>query len=82
MPLAPEIDLQAVAMEAEGLSGAETSLICREAGLKALSIDNQIERLDSQAEEFKISKEIVHKALEEVKQRGGKKQTGGKGVLF
>ena len=32
---------------AEGLSGAEIALVCREAGLKALTEDMKIEKLSS-----------------------------------
>ena len=43
MPLSDDIDLDFYAQQSEGLSGAETSLICREAGLKALTATNMEE---------------------------------------
>lgn len=52
----------------EGLSGAEIALVCREAGLKALTEDMKIEKAGSEL----IKVEITHleTALCEVKQRG------------
>ena len=72
MPLAGDIDIDALAKDSEGLSGAETSLVCREAGLMALTQDSTIEKLNTAEEiaEFKVSKEHVLKALEGVKNRG------------
>ena len=35
--------LEALALETEGFSGAEIALVCREAGLKALTEDMRIE---------------------------------------
>ena len=65
MPLADDVDLDALSTQAEGLSGAETVLVPREAGLKALTVDNAIESLNSSADikAFKISKQIVEGAL-------------------
>jgi len=37
MPLASDIDLDDIAKNSDGLSGAEMALVCREAGLKALT---------------------------------------------
>ena len=55
MNLADDVDLGEFAKQAEGMSGAETSFICREAGLKALSSGNTIETLDiDKMEDFKI----------------------------
>lgn len=47
MPLSKEVNLEEYAKLTDGLSGAETSLICREAGLKALTFDNKIEKLNN-----------------------------------
>ncbi len=47
MPLGSDVNLDEIAQQAVGLSGAETALICREAGLKALSEDFRIERLNT-----------------------------------
>jgi AAA family ATPase len=52
----------------EGLSGAEIALVCREAGLKALSENMNIEKLDSH--DIKVECQHLEKALEEVKLRG------------
>ena len=57
MKLADDVDLDQFAELADGLSGAETSLISREAGLKALSDDNKIETMDLDAmNDFLIEK--------------------------
>ena len=47
MRLDPALSLENVAEAATGLSGAETSLICREAGLMALTQDSKIETMNS-----------------------------------
>lgn len=58
MPLSKEVNLDEYAKLTDGLSGAETSLICREAGLKALTYDNKIEKLNNNDDmiQFKIEK--------------------------
>lgn len=63
---------------AEGLSGAEIALVCREAGLKALSEDMKIETTDSH--DIKVGKIHLESALQEVRQRG--KQSASKSSLF
>ena len=72
MPLDPNIDLNDIATNSEGFSGAEMSLICREAGLKALTQDNKIESMNTQEEidSFKILKHHIIDAMNEVKKRG------------
>ncbi len=42
MQLSPDVDLNDLATECQGLSGAETALIPREAGLKQLTEEIQI----------------------------------------
>ena len=44
MPLNEELDYTKLAKEAEGMSGAEITLVCREAGLKSLTENNNIEK--------------------------------------
>lgn len=63
---------------ADGLSGAEIALVCREAGLKALSEDMKIETTDSH--DIKVGKIHLESALQEVRQRG--KQSAFKSSLF
>lgn len=72
MPLSEDVDLDEIAKEADGLSGAEVSLICREAGLKALTEGSTIENMNTPEEvsAFKIQKKFVEQALAEVKKRG------------
>ena len=48
--------LEALALETEGFSGAEIALVCREAGLKALTEDMRIET----AEPSEIKVTIAH----------------------
>lgn len=76
MPLAGDVNLDEMAAACDGFSGAETALICREAGLKALSADNRIEQMktDEDMKAFKIDRIFVEKALEEVKARGKKEE--------
>jgi SpoVK/Ycf46/Vps4 family AAA+-type ATPase len=50
------------------LSGAEIALVCREAGLLALSMDNSIET--TAAADIRVSVEHLGKALADVKLRG------------
>lgn len=77
MPLAEDVNLDEIAKDSEGLSGAEVALVCREAGLKALTDGSNIEKMNTQQEidAFKISKKFVEEALEGVKNRGKKENT-------
>jgi len=68
MPLASDVNLEEIALQSKGLSGAETALIPREAGLKALTDGSRIETLES-AESFSVGNEFVMRALNEVKER-------------
>jgi len=54
--------------ESEGMSGAEIALVCREAGLLALSFENNIEQKEANS----IFVEAIHlkQALQDVKVRG------------
>ena len=54
----------------DGFSGAEIALVCREAGLKALTEDNKIETMEEN--EIKVTASHLQTALTEVKQRGNK----------
>ena len=72
MPLAEDVDLTEIATASEGLSGAEMALICREAGLKALTQDARIEK--DEMDSFKIENRFVLKAMQEVKVRGKKEE--------
>ena len=47
MPLSSDIDLDEIAKNSDGLSGAEMALVCREAGLKALTQDSKIEHMNT-----------------------------------
>ena len=68
MNLAATVDLESLAALSEGMSGAEVALVCREAGLKALSDGNCIETLDIDAmDQFKIQPKYVEEALSEVR---------------
>lgn len=60
MPLEQNVDLNEIANKIEGFSGAEVCLICREAGLSALS-----RNIESKT----IIKEDFDKALKKVKPR-------------
>lgn len=42
MPLASDVDLDSIAAESDGLSGAELANLCREAGLEALAKDADV----------------------------------------
>ena len=65
----------------EGFSGAEIALVCREAGLKALTEDNNIETMGES--EIKVTAAHLETALAEVKQRGNKSaKTEKKQSLF
>lgn len=46
MQKADDIDYALFGLKTEGMSGAEISLICREAGLKALTENMKIEKDD------------------------------------
>ena len=50
------------------MSGAEIALVCKEAGLKALSEDLKIETTD--IEEIKIRMSHILESLKEVRERG------------
>ena len=63
-----EIDLEKIALESDGMSGAEIALICREAGLKALTEDMNIEK--ESLENIKVKNSHLLQALNEVKTRG------------
>jgi ATP-dependent 26S proteasome regulatory subunit len=62
MPLAKDVNLDEIAALGDGLSGAEMSLVCREAGLKALTFDSQIEKITNM-DDFVIDKRFVEEAL-------------------
>lgn len=62
MPLSKDVDLKQIALNSEGLSGAEMSLVCREAGLKALTFDSQIEKITNM-DDFVIQNRFVEEAL-------------------
>ncbi len=55
------------------MSGAEISLICREAGLMALTEDSNIEKAG--VEEIFVRQEHLEKALHDVKSRGKEKSS-------
>ena len=52
----------------DGMSGAEVALVCREAGLKALSEDLAIET--KEVGDIKIGFNHIEEALREVRERG------------
>eukprot|EP00353_Schmidingerella_taraikaensis_P015868 CAMPEP_0185619344 /NCGR_PEP_ID=MMETSP0436-20130131/50287_1 /TAXON_ID=626734 ORGANISM="Favella taraikaensis, Strain Fe Narragansett Bay" /NCGR_SAMPLE_ID=MMETSP0436 /ASSEMBLY_ACC=CAM_ASM_000390 /LENGTH=66 /DNA_ID=CAMNT_0028258733 /DNA_START=33 /DNA_END=230 /DNA_ORIENTATION=- len=56
--------VQGLADSSEGFSGAEIALVCREAGLKALTEDSRIET--TQANEILVSLSHLEQALAEV----------------
>lgn len=66
--------LQSLAGDSEGFSGAEIALVCREAGLKALTEELKIET--AEASEIKVNLQHLQSALAEVKVRGGKNKAG------
>ena len=84
MPLADDINLDELAQAADGLSGAEVSLVCREAGLKALTDGATIENMNTPEEinAFKIQKKFVEEALNEVKMRGKSEKKEEQKSLF
>lgn len=47
MQKADDIDYPKLAIDSHGMSGAEIALVCREAGLKALTQDMSIEKDDT-----------------------------------
>ncbi|CDW86820.1 spermatogenesis-associated protein 5-like [Stylonychia lemnae] len=63
-----DIDYPKLAQLSEGMSGAEIALICREAGLKALTQDMNIEKEDTQ--QIKVTQEHLELSLNEVRMRG------------
>ena len=67
MPVDPEIDFCEIAAQTEGFSGAELVLICREAGMKALS-----ENIESK----KVSIKHIENALTNVMERKGLRPKG------
>ena len=83
MKLAADVDLHSIAKQTEGLSGAEAALICREAGLKCLSFDSQIETV-SDLDSLEITSAFIEEAVREVKARKASqgKQSDDKPVLF
>ena len=62
------IDFVKLAQMTEGMSGAEITLICREAGLMALTEDSNIEK--ASMEDIVVKDSHLEKALHEVKNRG------------
>ena len=62
--------LDKLGSDANGFSGAEIALVCREAGLKALTEDNKIETMEES--DIKVTASHLEQALAEVKQRGNK----------
>ena len=62
--------LEALGQDSEGFSGAEIALVCREAGLKALTEDLRIET--AEPGDIKVTFDHLKTALAEVKVRGGK----------
>ena len=81
MPLSKDVNLDEIAVLGEGLSGAEMSLVCREAGLKALTFDSQIEKITNM-DEFVIDKRFVEEALKDVKNRGSKGEKSSNKIMF
>lgn len=63
--------IETLARDSEGFSGAEIALVCREAGLKALTEELRIESME--ASEIKVTINHLAEALQEVKVRGTKK---------
>lgn len=68
MPLKEDLDYKTLADQSQGMSGAEITLVCREAGLKAITEDINIAQRS--VEDIKVSEAHVIKALQEVKERG------------
>ena len=62
--------LGGLAEAAEGFSGAEIALVCREAGLKALTEDLKIET--AEPADIRVTLHHLEQALNEVKVRGTK----------
>ena len=62
--------LDQLAQNSEGFSGAEIALVCREAGLLALTEDAKIET--AEAEDIRVNLNHLEKALADVKVRGKK----------
>ncbi len=67
------IDYEKFGLLTEGMSGAEVTLVCREAGLKALTEDMNIEK--EGMDEVRVTNQHILKAIEEVKNRGKKDQS-------
>jgi SpoVK/Ycf46/Vps4 family AAA+-type ATPase len=69
MPIDREnIDFAKLGHITEGMSGAEITLVCREAGLKALTEDNNIEK--ESIDMIKVKNDHIEQALAEVRNRG------------
>ena len=64
----PLVDFVKLAQNSEGMSGAEICLICREAGLMALTEDFNIEK--TAVENIFVKQAHLEKALHDVKNRG------------
>ena len=63
--------VQELAKDCDGFSGAEMALVCREAGLLALTEDSMIE--SAEAADIQVDIKHLQAALEGVKQRGKQK---------
>eukprot|EP00347_Sterkiella_histriomuscorum_P019506 403341369 len=73
MQKSDDIDYEKLARETDGMSGAEIALICREAGLKALTQDMNIEKEDGEL--IQVTHQHLEQALYEVKVRGKQGKT-------
>ena len=62
--------LESLGVNSDGFSGAEIALVCREAGLKALTEDSKIETAESS--DILVTLQHLESALAEVKVRGKK----------
>jgi transitional endoplasmic reticulum ATPase len=67
-PLAPDIDLQSLSVETEGLSGAEIEVICREAAMLAVREHIQTGKPESK---ICVSREHFNMAISWLKQQKG-----------
>ncbi|MCD6575947.1 MAG: CDC48 family AAA ATPase [Nanoarchaeota archaeon] len=61
MPLAKDVDLEKIADETEGYSGADLQAICREAGMQALREDMNAKEV--KAKHFKKAMELIKPSL-------------------
>jgi ATP-dependent 26S proteasome regulatory subunit len=64
------VDFSQLAQDSDGMSGAEISLVCREAGLMALTEDQNIEKAGM--DEIFVKHTHLMKSLQDVKMRGKK----------